>query len=157
MYPDSIMSRYQSPVVEIDEIPVIAHEGMHQTHLEEIVLINDLGRIVEQAIDGDIDKDVVSDKLKDWVEHTRQHFAEENRLMEEFDFPAYPMHRAEHERVFKLIESLQKIWMDSSQLDPLADFIFFEWPVWFDGHVNTMDMVTAQFLSQIMPEDDEAV
>ena len=151
------MSRYQSPVVEIDEIPIIAHDTMHQTHLEEIDLINELGYMIERAVEGDIDKDVISDKLNEWVEHTRQHFDEENRLMEEFDFPAYPVHRAEHERVLKLIESLQKIWTDSRHIEPLADFIFLEWPTWFDNHVNTMDQVTAQFLSQIMAEDDRPV
>lgn len=151
------MSRYQSPVVEIDEIPVIAHDAMHQTHLEEIALINDLGYVIEQGLDGVMDKDVISDKLKDWVEHTRQHFGEENRMMAEFDFPAYPMHKAEHDRVLKLIESLQKIWTDSGQLEPLADFIFLEWPGWFDNHVNTMDQVTAQFLNQVMADDDISV
>lgn len=150
------MSRYQSPVIEIDEIPIISHDSMHQTHLEEIDLINDLGYTIERAVQGQVDKDTINDKLKEWIEHTRQHFGEENRLMEEFDFPAYSMHKAEHERVLKLIESLQEIWTDSGQINPLADFIFLEWPSWFDNHVNTMDQVTAQFLSQIMSEDDRS-
>ena len=148
------MSRYQSPVIEIDEVPVITHDAMHQTHLEEIVLINGLGYSIEQFINGQIDKDIVTEKLKEWVEHTRQHFAEENRLMEEFDFPAYLMHRAEHDRVLSLIESLHNIWLNGGSIEPLADFIFLEWPTWFDNHVDTMDLVTAQFLSQIMQEQE---
>ena len=147
------MSRYQSPVVEIDEIPIIAHDSMHQTHLEEVVLINELGYKIEQGIDGNGDKDIITEKLKEWVEHTREHFGEENRLMEEFDFPAYPMHKAEHEKVLNQIESLENLWINNGQLEPIAEFIFMEWPTWFDNHVNTMDLVTAQFLSQLAPEE----
>jgi hemerythrin len=150
------MSRYQSPVIELDEIPIISHDSMHETHLEEVNLINELGYKIEQYVDGNVDNDVISDKLTEWIDHTRQHFDEENRLMEEFDFSAYPMHKLEHQKVLSHIEKLQKIWVDDAQIEPMADYIFLEWPTWFDNHVNTMDLVTAEFLNQIMSEENES-
>ena len=149
------MSRYQSPVVELAEIPIIAHDSMHQTHLEEVNLINELGYKIEQYVDGELDAGVISEKLAEWVDHTRQHFDEENRLMEEYDFSAYSMHKMEHQKVLSRIEQLQQLWTRDAQIEPIGDYLFLEWPSWFDQHVNTMDLVTAEFLNQIISEENE--
>lgn len=141
------MSNYKSPVLPISEIPEIAVASMNATHREEVELINQLGVLLEQAINGNVDETAITEKLNEWVEHTRQHFESENRLMEEFAFPAMSVHRNEHEQVFALIESLQKKWLEARNPEPLAEFIFVNWPQWFNMHVNSMDMVTAQFVN----------
>ncbi|MCW4225353.1 MAG: hemerythrin domain-containing protein [Candidatus Thiodiazotropha endolucinida] len=88
--------------------------------------------------------------MAEWVEHTRAHFEGENRLMEIYAFPPYPVHKAEHAEVLTRIESVQDQWLREQGLQQLADYIFVEWRAWFDQHVKSMDMVTAQFLSQVM-------
>ena len=141
------MSKYKSPVLPLSAIPEIAVASMNATHREEVELINQLGLLLEQAVSGKVDETAITEKLNEWVEHTRQHFESENRLMEEFAFPALPIHRNEHERVLSLIESLQKKWIETRNPEPLAEFIFTQWPQWFNMHVNSMDMVTAQFIN----------
>ena len=141
------MNKYKSPVLPISAIPEIAVASMNETHREEVELINQLGELLEQATNGKMDEVAITEKLNEWVKHTRQHFESENRLMEEFAFPALPVHRNEHEQVFAQIESLQQKWQETRNPEPLAEFIFINWPRWFDIHVNTMDMVTAQFIN----------
>ena len=149
------MSKYQSPVIQPSEVPQVGFGSMNDTHMEEIVLINRLGELLEDAMNNAQNTDAINDKLSEWVEHTRDHFASEDQLMLDYNFPAYPVHSGEHEQVLAQIEELQQQWQDTNEAEPLAEFIFVHWPVWFDQHVNTMDMVTAQYLSQMEAEDND--
>lgn len=143
------MSKFESPVLRISEIPQIAVDSMNQTHLDEVILINQLGALIEHALQGEEKKELITDKLLEWIEHTQDHFSGENQLMEEFGFPAYPVHAGEHQKVLAQMELLQGQWLLNAELLPLAEFVFNEWPTWFDNHVNSMDMVTAHYLSQV--------
>ncbi|MES9969144.1 MAG: hemerythrin family protein [Candidatus Thiodiazotropha sp.] len=144
------MNRYQLPVVAIADMPKVALQEMNEVHLEEVGLINRLGELVMQGIAGDADLDEIERVLDEWLLHTRDHFENENRLMETYAFPPYPVHKAEHNQVLSRIESLMAEWSQEQELVQLADFIFVEWRGWFDQHVNSMDKVTAQFLNQVM-------
>ncbi len=138
------MNTDQFPVIDPSSMPLVSVESMNKTHQEELELINRLGIVLT----GEPNLETVSQRLKEWVEHTRAHFERENRLMRENNFPAYPVHSDEHRRVLGRIEALQTQWLEQKQVKPLAEFIFEEWPGWFDMHVNSMDAVTAQFLSK---------
>lgn len=144
------MNSYNLPVLDATKIPLIALDSMNQTHKEEVEIINQLGELLVEGLEKKVNDELISDRLYEWVEHTRQHFAGENEMMQNYGFPALPMHTGEHNRVLQQIEALQQEWLKNHQIEPLADFIFNEWPQWFDNHVNSMDMVTAQYLSQVM-------
>ena len=144
------MGMYESPVLDVSDIPQIALDSMNQTHKEEVELINKLGELLEEGMKSQPDADAITAMLTEWLEHTREHFASENQLMQEHGFPAYPVHANEHQQVLVQIEAIYQRWLDDNEVQPLADFIFSDWPQWFDNHVNSMDMVTAQYLSQIM-------
>ena len=147
------MSKYESPVLRASEIPQIALDSMNDTHTAEVLLVNQLGALIEEAYNNkggvQTGDDELNDKLTEWVEHTREHFDGENQLMEEFGFPAFSVHAGEHQRVLAQLELLQQQWLGNHAIEPLAEFVFNEWPQWFDNHVNSMDMVTAQYLSQV--------
>ncbi|MCG7877360.1 MAG: hypothetical protein JAY75_01820 [Candidatus Thiodiazotropha taylori] len=49
------MSPYHLPVVDIAELPSVALTSMNEVHMEEVGLINRLGEMVLQAIDGALD------------------------------------------------------------------------------------------------------
>jgi hemerythrin len=84
------------------------------------------------------------------VIRSHAHFEGENRLMETYAFPPYPVHRAEHDKLLARIDVLQAEWLRDQELLQLANFIFVEWRAWFEQHVNSMDRVTADFLSRVM-------
>ena len=138
------MSNFRPPVVTVDAIPQVALDSMNHTHQEEVELIN---RFAELLVADSPDEGAITTLFDEWLEHTRDHFDRENRLMQEYDFPAYPVHSGEHERVLAQLESLRQEWYQNKQVEPVANFIFVDWPAWFDQHVNSMDMVTAQFIS----------
>lgn len=143
------MNPYQAPVLEASAMPQVALASMNATHREELDLVNQLGALLEQGMAGTVDAPAITAKVGEWVEHTRDHFARENRLMQAHGFPPYPMHSGEHERVLQELEGLQRQWLDTQAVEPLAKFLFLDWPGWFDQHVNSMDRVTAQFLSRL--------
>lgn len=140
---------YQLPVLAIDDIPQIALSSMNETHREEVELINRLGSAIIEAQQEPNKLDKIRPILLEWFVHTRQHFAGENLLMQEYNFPAFPMHSSEHANVLALIESKMEAFEKNpaGRLDELAAFIFESWPQWFHQHVTTMDKVTAMFVA----------
>ena len=130
-------------------IPQVALESMNQTHREEVEMVKRLAELLVKGIAGDLDEVAISAQTQAWVEHTREHFARENRLMEQYGFPAYPVHKGEHERVLNLLEELQQGWLQQHSPYPMAEFLCNDWPTWFDNHVKTMDQVTADFLQRL--------
>lgn len=140
------MNAYRTPIIEPEAMPLVALESMNITHREELGLVNRLAELLARGMTDSPDEQAISDGLEQWVAHTRDHFDRENRLMEQYAFPAYPMHSGEHARVMGLLEGLQRSWLEGKDPKPLADFLFEQWPQWFATHVNSMDMVTAEFL-----------
>ncbi|RTZ81894.1 MAG: hypothetical protein DSZ01_00070 [Gammaproteobacteria bacterium] len=134
-------------VLDPSDIPAIAVDSMNRTHHEEVALVNALGELIKAAQQGDQDAEAMDAALDEWVAHTEAHFARENELMEKYGFPPYPVHAQEHATVLEEIHRLQSQWHRDRQTGPLTDFLFQRWPQWFMMHVNTMDTITAQFLS----------
>ena len=137
-------------VLKVDEIPRAAVDSMNRTHEEEVELVNALGRLVQEAVAGRMDVAAIDRAFEAWINHTEAHFNRENRLMEEYGFPPYPMHAQEHATVLEEIRNLCSRWKETRELEPLREFVLERWPQWFTLHVNTMDTITAQFLSNLI-------
>ncbi|BAO45651.1 bacteriohemerythrin [Thiolapillus brandeum] len=140
----------QHPVLAPADIPSIAVGSMNDTHHQEVALVNTLGALLLQARDGNPDPDAIGRALDEWVSHTEAHFERENRLMQEHGFPPYPVHAQEHTSALDNLHRIQAGWHDRHDPDELGDYVFNTWPQWFQMHVNSMDNVTAQFLSNFV-------
>lgn len=106
---------------------------MDQTHREFCALVE----LLSGADDAEFA--LLFGKL---VEHTRQHFAEEGRLMRLCKFPAIGEHEGEHHRV--LGEMLQFNRAVLRGRLPLARaYVRTGLPEWFALHLATMDSVLA--------------
>ena len=127
-----------------ERMPRVAREDMNAVHAEEIELVNRIGALIEAAEQGG-DREALRAALDEWVAHTRAHFDNEHRIMEEVGFPAYAVHRAEHERVLGQLEEVVRRFREVDDLAILKQFVFEIWPDWFENHVNTMDYATAHF------------
>ncbi len=122
--------------------PQVALEFMNRDHAEFVSLHTGLlARLGAQASGAEVNA-----LLDELLQHTRHHFAEEERQMQETRFPPYPIHKSEHDSV--LADMLTRInqWKQGSNRDALRDWL--EGPVsdWFINHVETMDFVTAGFI-----------
>lgn len=84
--------------------------------------------------------------LDELLAHTRHHFAEEERLMQETRFPPYRMHKNEHDRVLLEMEDRIAQWHQGRDSVALRNWMEDTVSAWFFTHVSTMDFVTAGFI-----------
>jgi hemerythrin-like metal-binding protein len=76
------------------------------------------------------------------ISHTQAHFAYENNLMAETNYPAMKEHRNEHERVLGELTKLRS-QLERGQVEPVRDFVSQRLPKWFRLHVLSMDNALA--------------
>ena len=115
---------------------------MNATHTEEVALLRDL----LSALDAD-DAARAMELATALAVHVEEHFAREERLMEQYGFPPYPIHKSEHDRMRALVAE-HCAGADSAEgRAALARFIREELLPWLNSHVATMDTATAHFLA----------
>lgn len=112
--------------------------SMDSTHDEFISLVNKL------AI---VDKYRFMQMFGDLVAHTREHFENENRLMQETGFPAIREHMDEHQRVLGDLERLGKR-VASGNVTMGRAYVMEQMPDWFDLHAKTMDSALAAHIKR---------
>lgn len=136
-------------VLDPDTMPLVDIDFMNHTHLDELRLVNEVGEYVSKYQDGSDTSEKNSTKITEllnkWLEHTIPHFQRENQLMQKIGFPAYAVHADEHEIALNRFRVIISKWGDNKDIDLVSDFIFTLWPSWFNGHVKSMDMMTAKF------------
>ena len=132
-------------ILTADTIPLVALDFMNNTHFEELELLASLGELINSYQEHDNERDEITQSLDDWLSHTKAHFDRENELMIDINFPMFPMHSGEHRRVLDEMEQIVLTWKEKNEINILADYVFSIWPRWFEAHVNSMDMITAQF------------
>ncbi len=129
-------------------IPHLEIDFMNNTHFEEIKMVKLIGKLISsyQKNDTQSEEEInqITCSLEEWLDHTRAHFTRENTLMMEINFPAYPIHSGEHEKVLTEMTSIVEEWKKNNDIEALVDYVFYRWPSWFDQHVNSMDMMTAK-------------
>ena len=124
-------------------LPQVAVASMNATHAEELAILEELAAAL--ATPGDAER--LERAVEAFREHVEHHFSREERLMEEYGFPPYPIHRSEHDRMRALVARLCDGWRTAEGRAALQRFVEREFPDWLTQHVETMDTVTAQFLA----------
>ena len=124
------------------EYPQVALEFMNRDHAEFIALRDRLlGLLSGPAPDAGVDT-----LLDELLEHTRHHFAEEERLMQEARFPPYPVHKVEHDKVLTEMEARIRGWQQEHDSAALRQWLDRGVGDWFVNHVSTMEFVTARYI-----------
>lgn len=122
---------------------MVAMPSMNDTHFEEILLINKLD---EASKNSDIE--VVIDLLKELLEHTTNHFSNEESMMKETNFPAFEMHKSEHDRHLHELQSVINYFQKHQDPQAITAYIDGTLSPWLIHHIETMDTITASFLEQ---------
>ena len=134
--------------IEPSEIPELPVPFMNEDHQRELGLVNDLeDALAAHARGGGDTLEPVLAKLALLAVHTREHFLREEAAMREARFPAYPVHKAEHDRVLAEMDREARLFREKGDAGRLSRYLFEVLPTWFRGHVRTMDVVTAAFLA----------
>ncbi len=92
----------------------------------------------------DGNSEAITEKLDDFIAHTIEHFYAEEKMMLAKAFPAYPMHKAEHERALAQMKEKVAEWKANKDLNALKHYIEVMIPEWliktcqYDGHCYSM-------------------
>lgn len=125
------------------DIPRVAIEFMNRDHDEFASLREQLlARIAEGA------REAIDTMLDELHAHTRRHFADEEQLMRDTNFPIYPIHKGEHERVLGDIAMRIAHWRQHGDLVALRNWLDAGVGEWLLEHIGSMDTVTAGFAAE---------
>ena len=102
--------------------------------------------MLDQAEEG---RDVpeLAAKVDALLSPTLTHFAGEDEKMLKLQFPPYPVHKHEHDRLLEEFTAVVDQWKASGELAPLAEYLKVTIPAWMMDHISTMDYVTANFFA----------
>jgi len=125
------------PLMEWNEALVLDGGVIDDTHKEFVGLLN---RMYEAS------GDELLDILDQFISHTEAHFGQEQRWMEELEFPPLSCHVSEHEGVLEIAREVRRRAAagDVSYGKILAQGV----AEWFATHATSMDLVLAQFIKE---------
>ena len=139
-------------MIDFNDVPKVALDFMNNDHEEATNLVNQIQALIDQAQSNEIGSEEKTEEItaafKALLEHNREHFAREEAKMREFNFPPYPVHKGEHERVLAEMESVLAAWQANQDLNQLKQYIDGELLSWFINHIQTMDTMTAVYISR---------
>ena len=118
------------------------HPQMDQTHQEFVVLLNEL----EAARLGGA-PDVLA-RYDALVEHTVEHFAQEDRWMAATGFTPENCHSNQHKQVLDLLREVRRRVVDEGQ-DELIPRLLPELAQWFEQHAQMMDAALVFHMGEV--------
>ena len=125
------------------DVPRVALDFMNRDHEAFAKSCRDLMAMIPAGVTVA----AITNALEHLIDHTRQHFAEEERWMLRHGFPPYPVHRAEHERVLTDMDVRLSAWRQQGDAPALLVWLETAVTPWFLEHLGSMDFVTAQFIA----------
>jgi hemerythrin-like metal-binding protein len=113
--------------IEWDDSLSVGVEEIDQEHKKEVDLINAL---------HDAQGDEQMTLLKELVEHTKKHFATEEKYFDKFGYEDSEAHKAEHKA---FLDKAAQIGADVEQGKELTEDIFDAVKTWLIDHIKSMD------------------
>lgn len=116
--------------------------AIDEQHKKLIAMINQLHESMSQG-QGKV---VLGDLLNDLIAYTASHFAAEERLMQEHDYPEYIAHKEKHEKMKAKVLALQSDYKQGKIALTLDVSKFLQ--DWLDKHILGTDKKYAPFLKE---------
>jgi hemerythrin len=135
------------PEIDPAQLPDLPVAFMNADHARELRLVNDVEAALGSHVRGEETLEHVVERLSLLAVHTREHFLREEAMMREARFPAYPVHRAEHDRFLAEMDAEVRALRERGEGARLARYLSEKLPAWFVNHVRTLDLVTARFVA----------
>lgn len=140
-------------LIYAEQVEYMSVDAMQETHENEIKILNEIEKLATNYLVRKTHKEELELKLDAYVEHVHKHFANEESLMQKYDFPSYDMHKTAHDMFLLDLEYAMRPWKESGDMKKIINFVF-KTPEWIVLHVNTVDAPTANYLAQKMQEDE---
>ena len=139
-------------LIQIEQLPRVALERMNKVHEKEIEIMNELYQLLQDYEKGNASIEDIDKAFNEFLEDVKYHFSSEQEMMEQYNFFAYPMHRGEHDMVLGQLQNLQKNWEKNKNPEIIKSYLENQFLPWLINHIQTMDTVTAHFLSHFIRE-----
>lgn len=125
------------PVLEWNESLAIDHDVMDDTHKAFVDLLNKLADSPEDQILGVIDE---------FIAHTKEHFAQEERWMQSLEFPPLHCHTNEHQGVLEITNEVRtRVANGEARFGRVLAQAVAEW---FENHAASMDTVLSMYMKE---------
>ncbi|MFC2074391.1 bacteriohemerythrin [Campylobacterota bacterium] len=126
-----------------EQLPTIELSSMNDIHNEEIALITKLHTVAKNH-----ETEAVVDLLNELIEHTAKHFASEEKLMQEAQFPDYHIHKHEHAKQLMDIQSIRSFFEMTNDTQSIAAYMHDSLTPWIIEHVENYDSSASEFLKE---------
>ena len=125
------------PLMEWNDALVLDEGVIDGTHREFVDLLNRL----YDAPDSELLR-----VLDEFIAHSEAHFGQEQRWMEDLEFPPLSCHVGEHEGVMEIAREVRRRAAagDTGYGKILAQSV----AEWFTNHATSMDLVLAQYIKE---------
>lgn len=123
----------------------VHHPVIDAQHHGLLDLINDLGHL-----QGGSDPDAMTEIFHQLCSYALNHFATEERLLEEVHYPGLEAHAQEHARFVQQLLELNQAYDPGDTRLPAVTFIFVR--DWYQHHILDVDQAYAPYLSTGRPQ-----
>lgn len=141
-------------LVYIEQLEDMSVEQMQKTHEDEIKILNEIDSLAIQHQLKKATLEELESKIDEYIEHVKMHFANEERLMQEYGFPSYDMHKTAHDMFLADLMHSVNQWKQYGNVEKIINFVR-KTPEWIFMHVNSVDAPTADFIARKMDQADK--
>jgi hemerythrin-like metal-binding protein len=119
------------------------HVGIAFADVQHKQLVDIINRLYQALVDGKA-RPVIGRTLDELIRYTTAHFAAEEKVLQSCEYPDFPAHHSEHERLaYAILEFYQRLMsnelgMTAQSVDFLRD--------WLGQEILDVDMKFAPFL-----------
>ena len=123
------------------QLPIIEIASMNKLHDEEIARIEKLYDVAKNN-----ETKLVFELLNELIEHTKKHFADEEKLMQEVEHPDYHAHKHEHTKQLLDIEAILSFLEMTNDTQSIPSYLEGNLTPWIIEHVENWDSMVSQFI-----------
>lgn len=140
-------------LIYVEQLEDMSVAQMQETHENEIKILNAIDHLAISYDRGEATLEELENKIDEYIEHVHKHFENEERLMQEYNFPSYEMHKTAHDMFLEELQQAIKYWKRYEDINKITNFVR-KTPEWIVLHVNTVDTPTANYLAKKMDSVD---
>jgi len=134
-------------LIYTEQLEEMSVDEMQETHENEIKILNEIDKMATLYTREEVTLEEIETKIDEYILHVKKHFANEEKMMLEHDFPSYDMHKTAHDMFLADLEHSVRQWKTHGNINKMINFIR-KTPEWIVMHVNLVDAPTADFLAK---------
>lgn len=134
-------------MIYAEQIEYMSVDTMQETHESEIKILNEIDKLAIGLDRGIVQLDELEAKIDEYIEHVNEHFSSEEKLMQEYDFPSYEMHKMAHDMFLADLQYATMHWKQHGDIKKIINFVR-KTPEWIVMHVNSVDAPTADYIAR---------